>query len=246
MVSIDVGNSTVDCLDHDQSCRARFDLRGGDLSEVVRFARNAGARRVVLATVHGDQGGTVAAALREAGIAVAVAGHDLSCPLVLDYEPPESLGCDRWLGALAAFRAVGASVVVDCGSATTVNAVDARGVFRGGPIGPGLRALTAGMLVVTPALPVPERPPATSSAWSEELPRTSLAALVQCQWLGYAGLVERLAAATLAALGPPATLWITGGNADAVCCVAGLEFRRADDLVHQGLRCLAEQGPCGS
>jgi pantothenate kinase type III len=62
------------------------------------------------------------------------AGIDLPCPLPLAYETPHTLGADRWVTALAAHRRHGRAVVVDCGSATTVNLVEADGTFHGGAI----------------------------------------------------------------------------------------------------------------
>ena len=51
------------------------------------------------------------------------------------YQPPERLGADRW-AALIAARAHqrGAVCVVDAGTAVTIDALDAHGVFRGGAI----------------------------------------------------------------------------------------------------------------
>ena len=58
------------------------------------------------------------------------------------YTSPETLGVDRWLVALAAFKKAGrAVVVVDAGSALTVELVSSEGVYRGGYIVPGLRLL---------------------------------------------------------------------------------------------------------
>lgn len=55
------------------------------------------------------------------------------------YRPPQSLGVDRWLAAVAA-RAANPRpcVILSAGSAITVDYVDADGVFAGGIILPGL------------------------------------------------------------------------------------------------------------
>ncbi|WP_316367685.1 type III pantothenate kinase [Candidatus Thiodiazotropha sp. CDECU1] len=56
------------------------------------------------------------------------------------YEQPDQLGVDRWLALLAA-RALSPlpQIVVDCGSATTIDAMDGDGRHVGGIILPGLR-----------------------------------------------------------------------------------------------------------
>jgi len=55
------------------------------------------------------------------------------------YEAPEKLGVDRWLALIAAHRHyVGNVCVVDCGTAITVDALQADGKHLGGLICPGL------------------------------------------------------------------------------------------------------------
>jgi type III pantothenate kinase len=56
------------------------------------------------------------------------------------YTQPHQLGVDRWLAMLAA-RALSPSpkIVVDCGSATTIDAMDGEGRHVGGVIMPGFR-----------------------------------------------------------------------------------------------------------
>jgi type III pantothenate kinase len=56
------------------------------------------------------------------------------------YTQPEQLGVDRWLALIAA-RALSPSpkIVVDCGSATTIDAMDGEGRHIGGVIMPGFR-----------------------------------------------------------------------------------------------------------
>jgi type III pantothenate kinase len=74
--------------------------------------------------------------------------------MAVHHEPVESLGADRYCGALAARELAGAPcVVVDCGTAVTVNAVDARGDFAGGAITPGARAMFVALHASTALLP---------------------------------------------------------------------------------------------
>lgn len=59
--------------------------------------------------------------------------------VVNGYRQPDQLGVDRWLGLLAA-RAISKHplLVVDCGTATTLDALDSDGRHLGGAIMPGL------------------------------------------------------------------------------------------------------------
>lgn len=74
--------------------------------------------------------------------------------LLLDYETPETLGMDRFWACYGAwFMAKSAVLVVDLGSAITIDMMDEKGIFRGGIIAPGLRAMISGMRSKAPALP---------------------------------------------------------------------------------------------
>lgn len=63
------------------------------------------------------------------------------------YSEPDLLGVDRWLAALAAYKVAGAPVlVVDIGSALTIDVVDRSGSHRGGYIIPGPRLMQGSLL----------------------------------------------------------------------------------------------------
>lgn len=54
------------------------------------------------------------------------------------YQQPERLGADRWVAMIAAFHRVGGSVMVlDCGTAITLDAITETGTHLGGVIFPG-------------------------------------------------------------------------------------------------------------
>ncbi|MFN2332909.1 MAG: type III pantothenate kinase [Wenzhouxiangellaceae bacterium] len=71
------------------------------------------------------------------------------------------LGVDRWLAVQPPWRERQAAFcVVDCGSATTIDLVDDRGIHRGGWILPGIEASRSGLLSRAPVL---KRPAVTVS-----------------------------------------------------------------------------------
>lgn len=235
LVTVDCGNSTIDCQRLDEGRRVRF--AHGEQERVAAFL--AGARRIAAVSVAPTAFATLLAAAKGLGIPVASAGVELPCPLRLDYETPGTLGADRWVACLAAHREAGRAIVVDCGTATTVNLVDEDGAFRGGPIAPGLRALEVGMRHATPALPPPRLDLVPSP-----LPRTTQEAVDAGVLIGYCGLVERLVAGAVAVSRGGTTVFLTGGNADRVLRHSRLRAVVAPDLVHRGLRLLAEGSPC--
>lgn len=236
LLTVDRGNSTFDCLDHDHRVRRRFGVDTAGEAAAVQFVVATKPTVCIAATVVRSGLRPLIDALANEGCPLLEAGVDLTCPLEIDYEPATDLGVDRWLGALAAFRRFGRAIVVDCGSATTVNIVDGGGCFRGGVIAPGLRAFVAGMNFLTPALPKARFDSAPSA-----LPRSSQDAVDAGVLLGYCGMVERLVANAHRVLGSPATLVVTGGHAPLVQHHGRLRAEVVDDLVHEGLKLLAEQ-----
>jgi type III pantothenate kinase len=77
-----------------------------------------------------------------------------ACGVNNGYDHPNQLGADRW-AALIAARALhaGPSLVVMAGTATTIDALDATGRFRGGLILPGLDLMCAALAGNTAGLP---------------------------------------------------------------------------------------------
>lgn len=228
LLTVDAGNTTLDCVRHDTGERAAFAAAAADA--FAAFVLAAAPARCVAVCVVEPVRQRILASLGALGIPLRFAGVDLPCPLALDYDTPATLGADRWVAALAAYAEFGAAIVVDCGTATTVNIVDAGGIFRGGAIAPGLRAFVAGMANVTPALPTPDL-----DARGAMPPRTTQSAVDSGVLIGYAGLVERLVA-DARSVAADARVVVTGGNAARLLAHSRLEPLHVADLIHRGLR----------
>ena len=72
------------------------------------------------------------------------------------YNIPSQLGMDRWLAILAAFQLVkGACVVIDCGTACTIDIVTENGQHRGGYIVPGLKMMSDALYRTTEGVKKP-------------------------------------------------------------------------------------------
>lgn len=93
---------------------------------------------------------------------VTVIGRDLPMSIKNGTRKPEQTGHDRLLAALGAYQAGGPCVVVDIGTAITVDLVGPGPIFQGGVIFPGpdlcLRSLHQGTaaLPALPQLPAPD------------------------------------------------------------------------------------------
>jgi len=147
---------------------------------------------------------------------VAYASSDFAIPLHTTVAQPQRVGIDRLLCCLAAFKmAEQACIVIDAGTAITVDFVDGEGTHHGGAIAPGVGAMLAGLRHAAPALP--EVSPAQAFAftqpesqpWGEDT-EPAMALGVKASAVGLAHtLVDRFA---LAYGGYPRVI-ATGGDA---------------------------------
>ncbi len=93
--------------------------------------------------------------LRDLGISVQRFGRDLAIPVMTTLEDESTVGQDRLLDALGAFaRSKQACIVIDAGTAVTVDFVDGQGVFQGGIIAPGLSMMARALHEQTAGLPL--------------------------------------------------------------------------------------------
>lgn len=149
------------------------------------------------------------------------------------YTRPEQLGTDRW-AALIGARALtdAACVVVDCGTAVTLDALNTSGEFVGGVIVPGLRLARESLAHATPALDV------GPGAAEDCLARATADAIAAGTRYGIVGAIERIVREFESALGP-LDLIVTGGDAPLFVPLLAAPARHEPDLVLKGLARLA-------
>jgi type III pantothenate kinase len=138
-------------------------------------------------------------------------------PLAVALDEPHKVGIDRLAAAAAAGLVKPAgrpAVVVDCGTAVTVDMVAADGRFLGGAILPGPALMARALADGTSKLP------AVAAVVGGELPampgRSTEAAIAAGIGHGIRGAIARLVAEARAASGGDAATILTGGWADAV------------------------------
>lgn len=147
----------------------------------------------------------------------------------------EGTGSDRLLGALAAWRrSAKPCVVLDLGTAWTLDLVDGGGLFVGGAIGPGLRALADGLATACPHLDPPaslddDPYPRTTAAAVRAGTRTALLAAVQSMALGWGRQLG------------DACFFLTGGDAEALQAEFPETWIFAPHLVLEGLAITARE-----
>ena len=160
IVAVDVGNSAVKfAVQQDEIIVDHFTGIQTDHWEqsAVEWAREQlhGQRLWRIASVHGSAAAQLVSAIEqldsESNVHL-ITRHDV--PMRVDVDYPDRLGIDRLLSAFAVSRRVDApAVVIDAGSAVTVDWIDARGRFCGGAILPGLGLQSAALATGTDALP---------------------------------------------------------------------------------------------
>lgn len=127
-----------------------------------------------------------------------------------EVDRPSDLGSDRVAGAVGAFEIFGApSVVVDAGTATTVNFIGRKGVFKGGAILPGVRLMAEALGGKTSQLPAikPE-----GHGKSIALGKNTETAILSGLLYGTSGAVERIIKEVEAMDGERYKVILTGGN----------------------------------
>jgi len=157
--------------------------------------------------------------------------------LGLDVDNPREVGPDRICGAVGAVARYGAPVIViDFGTATTFNCVDARGAFVGGAIAPGLGIAVDALLTRAARLFRVElvRP-------AEAIGRSTVTNIQSGVVYGWAGLVDGLVERMRKELGGEPTVVATGGLVSLIAEAARTIQHVHPDLKLEGLRLLHER-----
>ena len=179
---------------------------------------------------------------------------DLSCsvrhltyrdlPLVVRVDEPARVGIDRLLATLAVNRLrepSRAAIVVDLGTAITVDRVEADGSFSGGAILPGIAMAARALHEHTDALPLVaiaalETPP-------DALGKSTTAAIEAGLFWGAVGAIRELVTRQLRGLSGRPEIFVTGGAAAHVVDALGLDaaVRHVPNLVLSGIALVDER-----
>ncbi len=153
----------------------------------------------------------------------------------IHYQDQRAFGADRLVAIIAAHaRYGGPALVIDFGTATTFNAIDAGGNFIGGAIAPGLNIAAQALHEFTAKLPRVEisPPPYALATNTRDALRSGI-------FFGYAGLVEGLVARLRAEMqAPDAKVISTGGLAPLIAAHCPSIDIVDTQLAYEGLRLL--------
>jgi type III pantothenate kinase len=220
IVAIDVGNTTVHAgLFVDGRLEESFGHPSADTPAILerltkwwKRLREEPSAAVLMASVD-ERASTRLASLIEDQLRTDVyrVGEDVPAPIGTRLDPETITGIDRLLNAAAAFDTLQqACVVVDAGTAVTVDFVDGHGTFHGGAIAPGVRMQLKALHEGTAALPE-----LTFEAPADEaFGRSTAQAMLQGVFYGVRGLIWKLVEQYAEHYGAFPTVIATGGDAE--------------------------------
>lgn len=247
MLLVDIGNSRIKwAVATPDAWRGGYaaTLVPGDSAEIGRFWRRlARPERVVVSNVGG--------AAIEQELNAWCAAHWELLPqylrptepvpgLVNLYHEPSQLGADRWAAVIGAQALVGVpAVVVDCGTAVTIDVVDEKNRFLGGLIMVGLDLARRSLLHET------ERILEAGDAPTTVLGRSTAECLASGVYYGLSGGIDRAIQEVHSKLESPPNVLLTGGDARRVQPFLHHTVSLEPELVLRGLAALVERDEMG-
>lgn len=220
---LDCGNS---------SCKFRFGDQTGrllDQAEVLACVQRLQPSEVVIASVS-QLGSQLAQLLTAEEVSVLqLAVKDGWHGLQLAYAHPQRLGVDRWLAMLAVLDRRRPVVVVDAGTALTIDLISAERQHQGGYILPGLSLMRRALVDDTFALP------SVTAPGSLDAGRDTVECIANGSVLALVGAVDNAVAQFPVAA--PDVIW-TGGDASALRTLSAWPGDHDPQLIFEGMMTL--------
>jgi type III pantothenate kinase len=202
-------------------------------------------RGVILGSVVPPLTGTMRQMVeRYFGVTAMIVEPGVNTGMPILYKNPAEVGADRIVNAVAAYEKFGKTaagsgrpmIVVDFGTATTLDAVSAKGEYLGGAICPGVQISADALFQRAARLPrIDVRKPASVVG------QTTVGAMESGLFYGYVGMVEGLVRRMSDELGGNALCIATGGLADVIAPETPLIQHVDPDLTLDGLRMVWER-----
>jgi type III pantothenate kinase len=254
LLAIDVGNTNVVfALFEGRSIKARWRIatdprRTGDeyavwlmqLLQIEGLDRSSIKKIIVSTVVPRALHNLEVLADKYFGVKALVAGvAPVDYGMEIDVDEPRSLGADRAVNAIGAHaKYQGDLIVVDFGTATTFDAIDFNGAYKGGIIAPGINLSLDALVGNTAKLPrIAIRSPDSDSVIGRN---TEDQMLIGVFW-GYVAMMEGLIARMRAEIGRPAKVIATGGLAILFDKHTDIFDAVDADLTLEGMAILAEK-----
>jgi type III pantothenate kinase len=249
LLAIDVGNTNIvlgvfdgDILIHSWRLQTLRERTSDELGLLVDglFAHSrterVQVRDVILGSVVPPLTGTMRAMVEQYfGVTAITVEPGVNTGMPILYENPSEVGADRIVNGVAAWERFGSGgrpmIIVDFGTATTLDAISGKGEYLGGAICPGVTISADALFQRAARLPrIDVRKPA------HVVGRTTVGAMESGLFFGYVGMVEGLVRRMDAELGGRSICVATGGLADVISPETSLIHHVEPDLTLHGLR----------
>ncbi len=156
------------------------------------------------------------------------------------YTQPRRLGVDRWVAMVGAWaEAQSTCLVVDAGTALTIDAIDSDGNHLGGQIVAGVATMADALATATSDIPQVKPAPGRSAADLGMFAHNTAAAVREGAHAAVAGAVDRAIRALQSNAYEP-TVILTGGDASRILNALGDTPVHRPHLVLQGLAHMLE------
>lgn len=144
------------------------------------------------------------------GELMVVGDRELDLGLEVLIDRPEQVGADRLVNTIAAQKLYGGpAVIVDFGTATTFDVMDADGNYRGGVIAPGINLSIKALYMAAAQLPLVEIRPT-----EKVIGKATEPAMQSGIFWGYVSMIEGMVARIRKEFGEPMKVIATGGLSD--------------------------------
>ena len=250
LLTIDVGNTNmVFGLYEGDKLRGSFristnaertsDELGMQISQYYHFhgIDRAETRAVIIASVVPPVMYTLINAIRKyLRVQPLVAGKDVDIGIENKYANPREVGADRLVNAVSAVRKYGKPlIIVDIGTATTFDAIDAAGAYQGGAIFPGIKVAMEALFLKASKLPRVdiERP-------EHAIGKTTVQSMQSGAVRGYVGALTGIITDIQRELGGQARVVATGGMGRMMAAYCDLIDEVDPNLTLEGLRLIYE------
>jgi type III pantothenate kinase len=236
IIALDAGNSRIKWGAWDAKWAHQDSVPIAALPELLAaWEQLPGPFAIFASNVAGPQ---LRAAIDAWAVARGIEAHWISsrkaqCGVRSRYRDPGQLGTDRWASLIAAWQRIhGAAVVVNAGTAVTIDALDDAGVFHGGVILPGLELMASALARGTAGLVQ------TQGAFAQ-FPDNTADAIASGALLAVCGAIDRMRSALPKPAGV-APVVLSGGAAPALAPHLTAPVVRVRYSVLEGLRVIAE------
>ncbi|MDQ3197240.1 MAG: type III pantothenate kinase [Pseudomonadota bacterium] len=231
ILAIDAGNSRIKWgLHNDIDWIASG--RAGDVAELATaWAALPAPERIMIVNVAGERvrAGLLGAVAHWRVPPTWVNSSILAFGVRNSYENPGQLGADRWAALIGArHRLRDACLVVNAGTALTIDALSDDGVFIGGIIVPGYTLMRQALAVNTAAL-------ALQSGEFAHFPLNTGDAIASGAVQAMAGAVQQMAQEASIVWGRKPVCILSGGDAATLRPHLNLKLKLVDNLVLEGL-----------